>query len=86
MSDVEHYRQRLRALLKYATHTQECAHTKWRVADYIQKQYGTGYSAGPEAACTCGCAALAAIVHAEVGTIEDPYPSVQVSTAPEVKS
>lgn len=67
VADVEHYKQRLRDLLPYVQHTNECAYSKWRVAEFLQKSYGTAYSAGPMPACTCGCAAIVMIVQAEVG-------------------
>lgn len=63
----EHYKQRLRDLLSFARHKNECDYAKWQVADYVQKQYGTGYSAGAMPACTCGLNALAAVIDAEVG-------------------
>lgn len=64
--DIEHYKQRLRDLLPYARHAEECARTKWG-------KRSVTYVVDPEPRCNCGFAALQVIVWAEVGTNREPY-------------
>lgn len=63
---VAHYKQRLRDLLPFATHKPDCIYVKWTIGQYFQKHYGTGYSLGPQPNCSCGAAALIAIIQVEV--------------------
>lgn len=63
---VVHYKARLRSLLPYAKHKDECAFIQWRIAEHLQKARGQNYSAGPMPACTCGFMALYYIILAEV--------------------
>lgn len=64
---VAHYKARMKSMLPFMRHSNKCDHAKWQLADWLQTHYGTGYSAGPAPSCTCGAAALVAIVKAEVG-------------------
>lgn len=64
---VDHYKARMKSMLPFMQHRITCDYAKWHTAEFLQKTYGTGYSAGPMPLCTCGAAVLMAIVEAEVG-------------------
>jgi hypothetical protein len=59
MNEDEHYKQRLRDLMRYASHKRDCKYVLYQ----------------EKPPCTCGFAALAAIVWAEVGTNDEPVRS-----------
>jgi hypothetical protein len=60
-----HYKNRIRTLLPYVRHKYGCEYANWLVNDHMDRLHGVS-TAGSVRACTCGLAALAAIVHAEV--------------------
>lgn len=63
----QHYKARMRAMLPYMRHLHDCKYARWQIMELLQKSFGPSYSAGDPPACTCGAAALMAIVQAEVG-------------------
>ena len=59
MNEDEHYKKRLCDLMQYASHKKDCKYVLYR----------------EQPPCTCGFAALAAIVWSEVGVYGEPVRS-----------